>query len=301
MSSPIDLNAIWLFTQIVRAGSISQAARLLQLPKSTVSLKLKQLEIQLGVSLLKRTTRKLSLTEAGQAYFQTCHRAMQTIQDANNYLSDYCKETTLRGILRISAPVEMGSSVFNKILSGFMEQYPAIQLEVFLTDKIVDLIEENIDLAIRIGVLKDSSLIAKKIGMTEFQLFAAPDYLSKSPKLESPYDLMQHQCLRFSSSLFQQPWKLYQAEQLIDLSIQATISVNNLLALKELTLLGRGISLLPRFLCHEEIERQQLVQVLSAWKTEPKPVQVVYPSQAFVPPKIKAFVDYLTTHIKVVF
>ena len=96
MPSPIDLNAIWLFTQIVRAGSISQAARLLQLPKSTVSLKLKQLEIQLGVSLLKRTTRKLSLTEAGQAYFQTCHRAMQTLQDANNYLSDYRKETTLR-------------------------------------------------------------------------------------------------------------------------------------------------------------------------------------------------------------
>ena len=301
MSSQVDLNAIWLFTQIVRAGNISQAARLLKLPKSTVSLKLKQLENHLGISLLKRTTRKLSLTEAGQAYFEICNQAMQAIQAADSYAAGYRKEAAPRGKLRISAPVEMGSSVLNQIISGFIEQYPHIQLEVLLTDKLVDLVGEDIDLAIRIGMLKDSSLIAKKIGMTELQLFAAPSYLLRAPELESPHDLIQHRCLQFSNASHPNQWKLYQAEQLVEIVVAATISVNNLLALKELTLLGQGISLLPRFLCHQEIERQQLVQILPAWKTQQKPVHVVYPNQSFVPPKIRAFVDYLTTHITVVF
>lgn len=303
MNTTTDLNGIWLFVQIVQAGSISGAAKLWKLPKSTVSFKLKQLERHLGVTLIKRTTRKLQLTEAGELYYAKCNVAMLEIDAAEQALTANSSKHELHGTLKISAPVEMGSSILLHHISGFRALYPHIHIELTLTDQRVDLIAQHIDLAIRIGPLPDSTLIAKKIGAAEFQLYAAPQYLIDKEIPLVPNDLIGHQCIQFSHSLKHNKWTLYQPKQQLQLEINiiATISVNNLFALRELTVLGHGISMLPQFMCTKELEQQQLVRILPSWQSTPNPVSIVYPNQDFVPPKVKAFVAYLSQNIQFVF
>ncbi|MBX9769040.1 MAG: LysR family transcriptional regulator, partial [Bdellovibrionales bacterium] len=191
----MDLNEISVFIRVVQTGSFSLAANQLGMPNSTVSHRVSSLEKRLGITLLQRTTRKLHVTPLGEAYFKKCLQGLEALQIAEQDIVSNQKEP--QGLLRITAPAELGSTVLPQIVSDFTKKYPKVQVESILTDRRVDLLGEGVDLAIRAGPLKDSSLIAKKIGSSYFAPFASTKYLKAKGTPHQPKDLSGHDCLLF--------------------------------------------------------------------------------------------------------
>lgn len=284
----MDFNEIAVFVRVVKAGGFSRAARELGMPNSTVSAKVSALEKRLGVTLLTRTTRKLSLTEPGEAYFRRCVQGLAEIELAENALAECQAEPS--GTLRVTAPVELGSAVLPLIAEEFRRQYPKVGLEFLLGDRMVDLVAENVDLAIRAGDLKDSSLIAKKLGTVSFGLFASADYLKKHGRPAHPRELREHTCLQFSP-LEGGAWELHGPKGKVRATITTPLLANDLNFLKALAIAGSGIALLPTFLCTSE---DGLKRVLPDWRSDTRPVHFVYPAQKFVPAKLSAFVALAT-------
>jgi len=295
----MDLNSILVFNRVVRAGSFSAAARELRMPKSTVSSKVAELERHLGVTLLIRTTRKLSLTDAGQSYFEVSARSIDELVQAEAGAAQTQKEPT--GLLRVTATVEMGSTVIAELTAEFLKKFPKVQVELVLTDRVVDLVAEGIDVGIRAGELEDSSLIAKKIGMSVFHVFASASYLKKSSQISHPKDLEKHSCLRFTAVGDGKVWELRKEGRSVRVNVQGGFSANNLDALVTLTSAGHGVALLPSFLCREDSRKGKLVQVLPDWIGDQDPMHLVYPSQRFISPKTKAFTDFISERLKNVF
>ena len=192
----MDLDAIAVFVKVVQAGSFSQAAKLLGMPNSTVSAKVSLLEKQLGVTLLQRTTRKLRLTQAGETYFKRCLQALEELQAAESELATAQREP--QGLLRLTAPIEFGHGLLPALVDGFLQKYPKMGVDLLITNRVLDLVGEGIDLAIRAGSLKDSRLIAKRFTLGKFTLWASPSYLKKHAAPSHPKELSQHECFLFS-------------------------------------------------------------------------------------------------------
>lgn len=292
----MDFNAIWIFTQVVQSGSFTGAGRALGIPKSTISSKVAELEERLGVSLLKRTTRKLHLTEAGNRYFQVARRALTEIQEVETVAAQAQEQP--KGLVRFTAPVEMGSATVSQLISRFLAEYPQIQIELILTDRIVDLVAENVDLALRAGALEDSTLIARKIGMTAFRIMASPQYLKRHGTPLKPTDLAEHECIRFTAPADSNTWRLARGGKTVQVGVKGRIAANNLIAIKELALAGQGLTLLPTFLCGEEVNDGRLIHLLPAWLTNSEPIHIVHASQKYLPPKTRLLADYLVTELK---
>lgn len=287
----MDLNEILIFAKVVQLGSFSAAAKTLELPKSTVSTKIRKLETRLGVSLLTRTTRQLRVTEAGQSYYERCARALEGIQSAEAEASQ--SQNQALGRIRVTAPVEMGNFQLTSLLERFTGLHPAIQIEMILTDEVIDLVRDGVDLAIRAGTLEDSSLRARKLGESSFQLFAAPKYLKRSTPLKKLEDLEKHPCLLFSITSTNGEWILRRGSERKKVSVSGPILSNHLIQLRDLAVLGAGVALLPSFLCEEEVRKGTLVRVLADWYSEKSPVHVVYPAREFTPPKVARFIEFL--------
>lgn len=284
----MDLNEILVFIQVVKSGSFVGAARALQMPLSTVSHKIQGLEKRLGLTLIQRTTRKLHVTAPGQAYFRQCVEGIAAIESAENEMM--LSQSEPSGILRITSFFEMASSLLPGIISSYSKLYPKVRVELIITDRTVDLISENFDLAVRVGELKDSGLIAKKIGASCFGLFASPKYLLKAPKLNHPRDLAEHPCLRFQS-LGQEAWKLSGPSGVVVAPLKTNILMNNLTGLKTMAILGDGIVSLPTYFAKEELKEKKLVRVLPEWRSALVPIHFVYPGQKFLSPKVKSFIS----------
>src|SRR5882672_12732054 len=189
----MDLNEILVFARVVQAGSFTMAAAQLGMPKSTVSRKVSELEERLRARLLQRTTRKLSLTDAGRTYYDYSARIVGEIEDAERAVSSL--QQTPRGVLRVTAPVNV--AFLGPIVSDYLKRYPEVRIDLFCTGRLVDLIEERFDLGIRAGLLGDSTLIARSLGNVKWFLVAAPAYLKKHGRPRSPDDLKKHDCLLF--------------------------------------------------------------------------------------------------------
>lgn len=290
----MDLNAIWVFTRVVQAGSFSGAARLLNMPKSTVSSKVAQLE-RLGVTLIRRTTRRLHLTPEGTRYFEVSARAIGELTDVE--LGTVQAQSVPQGELRVTAPVEMGYGILGELFDKFLKANPKIELELVLTDRVLDLVAEGIDVAIRAGELKDSRLMAKKIGQGNFRLFASPGYLKKNPPPKEPRDLEAHRCLRFTSPSHNRVWDLRKGDRRVSVPIKGCFAANNQIALRDMAVSGHGIALLSSLVVNEELKRGRLVQVLPGWATGQAPIHLVYANQRFVAPKLRAFIDYLSSRV----
>ena len=288
------MNEITVFIKVVQAGSFSQAALQLNMPNSTVSSKVSALEKRLGISLIKRTTRRLHITAAGQTYFDRCLLGLQEIQGAESELTAHQAEP--QGLLRVTAPVELGSSVLSGLLADYLKKYPKVSIEVILSDRQVELVTENIDLAIRAGPLKDSTLKAKKLGAAFFAPFAAPKYLKSVSEISHPRDLLDHQCLQFTP--LGSEWKLQGPKNLIKITIPGRAVINDLNMVKNLATSGFGVALLPTFYCYPEIQSGKLIRILPDWKTVMNPVHFVYPAQKFVSPKLSSFIEFSSQKIK---
>lgn len=294
----MDLNEVAVFIKVVQAGSFSNAAKALEMPKSTVSHKVSSLEKRLGITLIQRTTRQLNITPAGQAYFKKCIQSLQGIEAAEMEIAATQGEP--QGLLRITAPVELGSSVLPDIIYQFTQKNRKVSVELILTDRRVDLLGENVDLAIRAGNLKDSTLIAKKIGTVYFAALASPKYLKAKGSPHNPKDLAEHDCVQFTS-IGTSEWQLTGPKGNTKITMTGRILVNELNTTKRLTVAGAGIALLPTHICYPEVKSGSLVRVLPQWRTALSPVHFVYPAQEFVSPKLSAFMEMATPGLKKIF
>jgi DNA-binding transcriptional LysR family regulator len=283
----VDLDGIAVFVKVVQAGSFSQAAKLLNMPNSTVSAKVAALEKRLGVTLLQRTTRRLHLTEAGEGYFRRCMTALEELHAAENELAIERGET--KGVLRLTAPVELGRSALPPVLDVLMKRHPAIKIDLIITNRLVDLVAENIDVAVRAGPLKDSGLIAKRFVLGQFGLWASPSYLKNNSVPRNPDELKEHDCLRFAPFTGRK-LQLTNGRERAQIALAGRITADDFEALRALAVLGWGIALLPSFLCAEEAKERKLVSVLPNWRGDSVTISVVYPAQRFVAPKIRAFI-----------
>lgn len=291
----MNLNEIAIFVKIVETGSFVGAANFLQMPKSTVSAKLSSLEHRLGVTLIRRTTRKLHVTEAGNEYYQECLKAMVQIQAAEEKVTS--RQSVLIGPLKITAPTELGVALLPQVILEFNKKYPKINLEVILTNRSVDLVSEGIDIGIRTGALKDSSLIAKRLGTIYFAPFASPKYFKTFSEPKNPKELENHCTLQFAP-LGNDEWHLVGPKGKQTIGINKTMIIDDLNLIKTLAVSGLGIALMPTFLCLNEVKNGKLVRILDNWRTDLRPVHFIYPSQKYISPKIKAFIEVSTEILK---
>jgi DNA-binding transcriptional LysR family regulator len=294
----MDLNEIWIFTRVIQTGSFSAAALALEIPKSTVSTKIRRLEERLGVSLITRTTRKLKLTESGVPYFEKCMQALENLQVAESEVTR--SQNVPQGRLRVTAPIDLGHILLTPLLDRFISKNPEIQIELLLTDDVIDLVGDGVDVAIRAGPLSDSSLKARRLGENLFRLYASPKYLKRSSTPRSPADLSGHRCLHFSTLSPRGEWDLKRGSEKKQIRVSGPITSNHLVQLKDLAIEGLGIALLPDFLCTDEVKRGQLSVVLPEWHGERSSVYVVYPDQQFMPPKLERFTEFMVRefHLK---
>ena len=286
----MDLNEIVIFIKVAQLGSFSAAGKFLDIPKSTVSTKISNLEKRLAANLIHRTTRKINLTTIGQQFYERCVTEIENIKNAEEEIANSKKSPS--GKLVISAPVFLGNSFLPQIICDYKKEYPDVNIELVLTDREVDLIGEGVDLAIRAGKLADSSFLTKKIGETYFGLFASKAYLKKFGTPTHPIELKNHNCLQFTP-MGRDKWSLSNSvdKQSVSVPMKKSFIADDLHTIKNLTLKSEGISLLPMFLCHEDVKAKELVQVLPKWKTEVRPVSFLYPSGKFVPAKVKHFME----------
>lgn len=290
-----DLNDVLVFARVVEEGSFTGAANALGLPKSTVSRRISRLEDHLGVRLLQRTTRKLSLTDAGRLYFDRSVRIVAELEDAERAVSEM--QEIPRGRLRVTAPVEMGERVWRMVFS-FMKQYPEVQLDLDLTNRYINLVEEGYDVAIRGGSLSDSSLIARKLDDSVFTLVASPDYLARHGEPTSPEDLKDHDCILFSSRTAQTTWHLRDEGGQKKVRVKGRLAINHLELVKKAAIEGFGIAMLPDLFLETAIASGQLKPLFCGKGPKASGLYVVYPSTRHLAPKVRTFVDFLLENYK---
>ncbi|HEU4734120.1 MAG TPA: LysR family transcriptional regulator [Kofleriaceae bacterium] len=287
----MDLNDIVVFTKVVETKSFTGAAELLGLPKSTVSRKLAQLEERLGVRLVQRTTRKLALTDIGQAYYERCSRIVADVAAAEQLVTDM--QSTPRGRLRVTAPVDLSMRYLGTIVADFLAAHSDINLELEATDRIVDLIEEGFDLAVRFGTLPESTLIARRLCSISTVLCASPAYLARRGAPQTVEELDEHDRVLFTPSPRTQSWILTNGDQVFEFGRPARFACNNVGGVHEAVAAGAGIALLTDFIVASDCEKGLLSYVLPEWTGRPIEVNAVYPARQNLPPRLSLFLDHL--------
>lgn len=285
----MDLNEIAVFTRVVQAGSFTAAARALGMPKSTVSRKVSDLEERLKARLLQRTTRKLSLTDAGRMYFDYGVRIVGELEAAEAAVGSLQEQP--RGLLRITAPLH--SEWLGDLVAEFMKRNPEVQVELHCTGRTVDLVEERYDLGIRAGALADSSLVARRLGSATWLLAASPAYLRRRRHPRTPDDLKRHDCLLFGAGSTAVDVHLHRGAESVQVAVSPRLVVDDFDILCKAATAGLGIALLPAFHCAEALRSNRLERVLRDWSPPPTPVHVVYPTARHVSAKVKSFLEHL--------
>lgn len=291
------LSEMQAFTESVRLGSFSAASRALNLTPSAISKLVTRLEERLQVRLLNRTTRQLSLTEAGQRFFQRCNEILNELEDAESEMGEF--GGTAHGLLRINCSPGFAKHQLLPLLAAFHQQYADVQVELELTGKTVDLIAAGVDIAIRLGELADSSLIAMPLGQSRRLVCASPDYLARYGTPETPQQLNTHNCLCLSSREEMNLWSFNRGEQRETIAVKGNFITDNVNALYDYALQGGGIIRLSGFMLNSAIEAGQLVPLLTEYSTDNQWVNAVYPHRRFLPAKVRVFVEFLKTHLDV--
>jgi DNA-binding transcriptional LysR family regulator len=282
-----DLDEILVFTEVVRGGSFTAAARVLAMPKSTVSRKLSELEARVGARLLQRTTRTLSLTDVGRLYYEHCVRIVAEIEEAE--LAVAALQSTPRGLLRITVPLTL--SILGPILAEYLMRYPDVRIDLLCTDRRVDLVEERFDLALRAGVTPDSSVIARRLGQIRRRLVAAPQALKKLGKPRDIADLETKPCLAFAPE--GSSWQLERGKKSASVTLLPRLVTNDYEMLRSVAVAGFGIALLPEHLCAKDLRDGRLVPVLDSWSAPEVPVFALYPSARHLSPTVIALLELL--------
>lgn len=285
---------IQTFVRVVEAGSLSAAADRLGIAKSAVSRRLAELENRLGAQLLNRTTRRLSLTDSGRAYYQRCLGILADLEEAEQAVTT--AHGGLRGTIRLAAPLSFGILHLAPALDGFLEEHPELTLDLDLSDHTVNLLGEGADLAVRIGHLADSSLVARRLAPVGLRVCASPAYLERHGEPTRPEDLTAHQGLSYSHIPESQQWQFRQKDGTwMTVRLPARLRANNGDVLMQAAIDGLGVAVLPSFLCHEAIETGLLRPILRGWPMHEAAAYVLYPAQRHLPRRVRVLIDYLVT------
>jgi DNA-binding transcriptional LysR family regulator len=287
-----NLTDIAIFVKVVELSSFTAAADALEMSQPVVSKAVTRLEEKLGARLLNRTTRRLSLTEAGSELYRRSGSALREIENAELEIARF--QTEPRGTLRVSAPMSFSILQLGPAIHTFMKRFPAVTVELHLDDRQVDLVEEGFDVAIRIGRLRDSNLIARKIAPTRQVICAAPSYLAKRGTPERPEDLLEHNCILYSLLSAPREWRLTDSEgQEHVVPVNGTLHSNNGLVNRAAAVAGGGIILMPTFYLGEQLRSGELKPVLCKFRPQELAVHAVYPERRNLMPKVRAFVDFI--------
>ena len=280
-----------IFTQVMQAGSFTAAADLLGMSKQSVSRRLMQLEERLGVRLLNRSTRRLDATPLGQQYFDSAVRLLGEMQQAEQDISGQTQ--ALRGTLRLSAPLSFAISHLGSLLTEFLQLHAQLIVEIDLSDRAVDLIGEGYDLALRIGTLEDSSLVARRIASIERVYCASPAYLAARGTPLEPEALREHDCLPYGHSR-QVQWQFKgQGKTLQAIAVSGRMRANNGELLRDAAIAGMGVTYLPAFIVEQALADGRLVKLLEAWTPPPLQLSAVYPQHRQIARPVQAFVEFL--------
>ncbi len=288
----MDVNNVLVFVRVVQAGSFSRAAKLLNMPVSTVSRRVADLEAELGVALLMRTTRSLKITDVGQTYFEHGVKIATEIELAESIARNL--QAIPQGTLRVTATRDFGNRFLGKIVCDFLKANPRVNADIVLTDRLVDLVAEGFDVAIRMGELSNSTLVAKKIGSLNMQLYASPSFINKQGEPINPNDLSKFECIRFTGDENSEEWVLKSGKVAKNVRVSGRISTNDMTLLRSFVLSGEGIAFMPHFLCAEDVNSGKLKILMKDWALSYGVIHVVYPGQRFLLPKVRAFVDHLS-------
>lgn len=289
-----DLNSVHVFAQVVESKNFRAAARALGMPRSTVSFRVAQLEDQLGERLLERTTRSLRLTDAGAAYHQRVLGALEALQDAERTLNDQKSQPS--GRLCVTATVEGGQFLLAPLFAEYARRYPLVELDVFLADRQVDLIEEGVDLAIRSGALPDSSFVARRLGVPHaLRVYASPSYLKARGTPRKPRDLADHDCLIMTAQSQPKRWPFTVARKPVSIAVKARAQANSFVVIRELACAGLGVARLPEKIAQPAVAAGNLHPLLDSFLQDTKGggLHAVYPSARHLSPKIRALLDLL--------
>jgi DNA-binding transcriptional LysR family regulator len=290
------LAAMEAFVRVAESRSFSETSRRLRVSKSQVSRQVAALEADLGVRLLQRTTRSLTLTEAGQGYFAQAVRILGDIEEANRSVSRL--QTAPRGQLRVSAPMSFGVLHLAPCLADFLARYPEVEVDLALNDRFVDLIDEGYDAAIRIGRLAESSFVARKLAPARRVVCAAPAYLAEHGAPTSPDDLVRHHCLCYSNLTRAEEWTFVSPDgRPWPVEVRGRLRVNNGDALRAAALQGLGVAYLPTFLVGGDLQAGALVSVLDAYLADDVAIYAVYPHSRHLSPKVRVFIDFLAERL----
>ncbi len=286
----MEIGQLRSFVKVVQTGSFTRAADALGVQKAHLSRTISALEHQLGARLLERTTRSLSLTEIGREIFERAVGIIGAVEDTERVAHRMLGEP--RGTLRITCGVEFGMIAVSRWIGEYLERYPHVRVESDFTGRVVDIVHEGFDLAIRIGPLADSTLAARKLGELDYGLFASRAYLARRGSPRTPNQLKDHELLRFSGGRHTQAWVLRRDDHEERVEALGRLRVNNSFAVRDAAARGLGIALLPRVVVGESAGRARLVPVLPDWQPPSVPVHAVFPGTRYLTPKVRAFIDH---------
>ncbi|HWP07731.1 MAG TPA: LysR family transcriptional regulator [Polyangiaceae bacterium] len=298
-ATPDEIVAMVTFARVVEAKSFTLAAQKLGVSKAAVSMRVAGLERELKVSLLHRTTRKLTLTPEGAALYERCARVAAAADEAALAVAGAGDEP--HGVLRVNAPIVFAEDYLAAPMATYLERYPAVRIELSLGDRAVDLVEEGVDVAIRITAkLKGAGLVARKLATDRPVLCAAPAYLARKGQPESPSDLLQHDCLVYSLLRVTDEWRFRDPEskEVLPIPVEPRFSAASGAVLRRAALAGMGLAVLPRFMIASELAAGRLRVALDSVHAPPLGIYAVYPESRRAPSKVRAFVDVLAAHFK---
>lgn len=293
-----DLNDMLYFAEVVDSGGFAAAGRALAIPKSKLSRRVAELEARLGVRLLQRTTRKLSLTQAGEIYHRHCVAMREQAEAANEAVLRVQSEP--RGTVRVTCPVTLAQSTIGPLVPRFLAQHPQVRIEMQVTNRVVDLVQEGVDVALRVRASLDDSgsLVIKNLGPTHGLLVASPQLLQRQGSPQSPQELRHLPTVAMSAADGRANWQLQgPGGKLFDLEHHPVLTADDLLTLKFAVLQGTGMSVLPDYMCAEEMRRGDLVPVLADWQPRAAMVLAVFPSRRGMVPAVRRFLDFLGDNV----
>lgn len=289
------MNQIRTFVRLVQAGSFTKAAELLRQPKSRVSRRLSALEKELGVQLIYRTTRQFQLTEMGRVYYERAQGLIEGLESLSTEVSEATAEVS--GLIKITASDDMGVKQLPLILDEFSKQYPQVRFELLLTQAYVDLVKESVDVAVRIGILKDSSLRVRKVGIVKNIFVATPGFLERYRQWE---DLSQFSSLPFVGLTVMPKLEVFRGAEGKKMTLKPNLvcTANNPAMLVEMALLGKGVAFVPEFLCVDHLRSGRLVHIYKSLRGNEVPVSIVTPEQKEVSLKVKKFSEFAAKRLK---
>ena len=283
------------FVRTVETGSFSAVARELETTQPTISKQIAALEEYLDVQLLIRSTRAVSLTDAGARFYEHCQRVLEAVSEAESSVGQRQKPS---GVLRVSSPVSFGQLQIVPRLKAFLDRYPDIKIDLLMTDQFVDLVEEGVDLAIRIGNVQDTSLITQRIGTTRRITVAHQSYFDRAGEPQTPEDLIHHNCIVYTRLVTGNEWHFESSKGPIKVTVSGNIQANNSVAIREAVFAGLGIAVAPIWLFGDAMHHGNLRVILKAYQPVPLAIHAVYRRGRFIPAKVRCLIDFLSSEFK---